>query len=255
MLTEFKLEKKKKKAPPSNVISGIFKGTTIFVGSVLDGVSGVVIKPIVGAKDGVKGVTKGIGKGILGLICKPIAGSIDMVTYTVRGIGNTPGTIYVGAKKIFTRKAKRFRFDYKYAPIRPYIPGEEEEEEDNVLIGRDDDGDIYVDRKQLMEVLLKKGLGNSLSRIEESKNESSKDGDSVPNSELEFEEDVAIIIKELVRKKKLNRIIRHRADSGSEYFSCLGSVANTPSSLTNQEDIEIYLMKPVEIKQYDESSI
>jgi hypothetical protein len=94
MLTEFKLEKKKKKVPPSNVISGIFKGTTIFVGSVIDGVSGVVIKPIVGAKDGVKGVTKGIGKGILGLICKPIAGSIDMVTYTVRGIGNTPGTIF-----------------------------------------------------------------------------------------------------------------------------------------------------------------
>lgn len=64
-----KYKKKKKKAHPSNVISGVYRGTTVLIGSVVEGVAGVVVQPVVGAKKkGFKGATLGVGKGLLGLI-------------------------------------------------------------------------------------------------------------------------------------------------------------------------------------------
>uniref|UniRef100_A0A7S3J189 Uncharacterized protein n=1 Tax=Euplotes harpa TaxID=151035 RepID=A0A7S3J189_9SPIT len=124
-------KKKKKKKQPSNIISGLFSGTTIMISSIFKGVAGLVVEPYKGAKsEGVKGATLGVGKGILGLICKPIAGSIDLVTYTTRGIGNTPGTIFVGAKKIFKKKRKCVKLQHEYPDICPYIPEEEDEEEE-----------------------------------------------------------------------------------------------------------------------------
>ncbi|XP_067142942.1 intermembrane lipid transfer protein VPS13A-like isoform X2 [Centruroides vittatus] len=58
-----------------------------FVLGVALGLSGVIVKPIVGAQqEGVEGFFKGIGKGIMGLITKPAGGVIDMVSMAFDGI-------------------------------------------------------------------------------------------------------------------------------------------------------------------------
>ena len=129
------------------------------ISSIFQGVAGLVVEPIKGAKsNGVKGASLGVGKGILGLIWKPIAGSIDFVTQTARGIGNTPGTIYVGAKKIFKRKMKRIKISYEYPAIRPYIPDENIEEEKDIYIGEDEEGEIYLNKSQLKLILQQHGI-------------------------------------------------------------------------------------------------
>jgi vacuolar protein sorting-associated protein 13A/C len=49
--------------------------------SVVDGVSGVITKPISGAKqEGVEGFFKGVGKGVVGLVARPAAGVIDFAS-------------------------------------------------------------------------------------------------------------------------------------------------------------------------------
>lgn len=63
-----------------------------FVLGVALGLSGVVVKPIIGRgaagaqQEGVEGFFKGIGKGIMGLITKPAGGVIDMVSMAFDGI-------------------------------------------------------------------------------------------------------------------------------------------------------------------------
>lgn len=47
----------------------------------MDGVSGVILKPISGAKqEGVEGFFKGVGKGVMGLVTRPTAGVIDFAS-------------------------------------------------------------------------------------------------------------------------------------------------------------------------------
>jgi vacuolar protein sorting-associated protein 13A/C len=51
------------------------------VQGVVDGVSGVILKPISGAKqEGVEGFFKGVGKGVMGLVTRPTAGVIDFAS-------------------------------------------------------------------------------------------------------------------------------------------------------------------------------
>lgn len=48
---------------------------------VVDGVSGVFLKPISGAKkEGVEGFFKGMGKGVVGLVARPTSGIIDFAS-------------------------------------------------------------------------------------------------------------------------------------------------------------------------------
>ena len=47
------------------------------------GVSGIITKPIEGAKeDGLAGFGKGIGKGLLGTVVKPVSGVVELVSKT-----------------------------------------------------------------------------------------------------------------------------------------------------------------------------
>lgn len=119
----------KKRPVPSNMVSGMAYGTKSMIENVVSAVVGVVMEPYKGAKTGgVKGGAVGFGKGILGLICKPVAGTIDLVTQTTRGISNTPMTMYVGLSKLIKvrRLGRRRLLNYRYPPIRPYIPTDEE---------------------------------------------------------------------------------------------------------------------------------
>lgn len=68
---------------PANLQEGLARSGKGLVMGVFDGVTGVITKPITGAKeDGVGGFFKGIGKGAVGLITKPTSGVIDFASGT-----------------------------------------------------------------------------------------------------------------------------------------------------------------------------
>jgi vacuolar protein sorting-associated protein 13A/C len=54
---------------------------------VFDGVTGIVRKPIEGAKkEGVEGFFKGVGKGLVGVVTRPTSGVIDFASSSFEGI-------------------------------------------------------------------------------------------------------------------------------------------------------------------------
>ncbi|XP_023289292.1 vacuolar protein sorting-associated protein 13 isoform X2 [Orussus abietinus] len=66
---------------PANLQEGLARSGKGLVMGVYDGVTGVVMKPISGAKEeGVEGFFKGIGKGMVGLVTRPTAGVIDFAS-------------------------------------------------------------------------------------------------------------------------------------------------------------------------------
>ena len=65
------------------------RGGKNFLKGVTEGISGVVMKPIRGAKDdGAVGFFKGVGKGLIGVVARPVSGSLDLVSTTAEGIKN-----------------------------------------------------------------------------------------------------------------------------------------------------------------------
>lgn len=53
----------------------------------MQGVTGVVTKPIEGArKDGVEGFFKGVGKGLIGVVTRPVSGVVDFASSSFEGI-------------------------------------------------------------------------------------------------------------------------------------------------------------------------
>ena len=56
-------------------MDGLAKGGKAFGKSLLGGITGIVTKPVEGAKKGgVGGFFKGMGKGVIGVVAKPVAG-------------------------------------------------------------------------------------------------------------------------------------------------------------------------------------
>jgi len=76
------------------LLKGLESGMQKLVNGILDGVTGVVSKPIRGAeRNGLEGFAKGVGKGLLGLIMKPVVGATDLITDTLMGVkGSVEGT-------------------------------------------------------------------------------------------------------------------------------------------------------------------
>lgn len=69
---------------------GVESAVVKLISGVLEGVTGIVQKPIRGAeKDGVEGFAKGIGKGLLGLLVKPVIGLSDAATDVMIGVKGT----------------------------------------------------------------------------------------------------------------------------------------------------------------------
>lgn len=66
---------------PANLQEGLARSGKGLVMGVFDGVTGVITKPIDGAKsDGVGGFFKGLGKGAVGLVARPTAGIVDFAS-------------------------------------------------------------------------------------------------------------------------------------------------------------------------------
>lgn len=86
-----------KRNKPQNVQEGVMQGGKGFVRGFVSGISGIVTKPIEGAKnDGAEGFLKGIGKGIAGVFTKPVGGVVDLASSTLAGIkGGIKGSSFV----------------------------------------------------------------------------------------------------------------------------------------------------------------
>ncbi|XP_068984481.1 intermembrane lipid transfer protein Vps13 isoform X1 [Bombus flavifrons] len=106
---------------PANLQEGLARSGKGLIMGVVDGVTGVVMKPISGAKEeGVEGFFKGFGKGMVGLVTRPTAGVIDFASGSF------------GAVKRATelneevKKVRPSRFLQLDCLVRPYVRDEAE---------------------------------------------------------------------------------------------------------------------------------
>lgn len=91
--SEFQKERRwnqRKRNQPRHAISGVATGAKSLVSSIASGITGIVERPIEGAKhSGIPGLIKGIGKGIVGAVTKPVVGVFDLASSLTEGIKNT----------------------------------------------------------------------------------------------------------------------------------------------------------------------
>ncbi|KAM5292524.1 intermembrane lipid transfer protein VPS13C [Ctenodactylus gundi] len=72
---------------PKDFGDSLAKGGKGFLRGVVGGVTGIITKPVEGAKkEGAAGFFKGIGKGLVGAVARPTGGIIDMASSTFQGI-------------------------------------------------------------------------------------------------------------------------------------------------------------------------
>lgn len=72
---------------PRHALSGVSTGVQQLYSGFKSGLTGVVDKPMEGAKEGgIGGFFKGVGVGLVGVITKPMVGLIDMTTSLTEGI-------------------------------------------------------------------------------------------------------------------------------------------------------------------------
>ncbi|KAM6942753.1 intermembrane lipid transfer protein VPS13C [Xenentodon cancila] len=73
--------------PPRDFGESLAKGGKGLLKGVVGGVTGIVTKPVEGAKkEGAAGFFKGIGKGLVGVVARPTGGIVDMASSTFQGI-------------------------------------------------------------------------------------------------------------------------------------------------------------------------
>ncbi|XP_077563183.1 vacuolar protein sorting 13C isoform X2 [Haemaphysalis longicornis] len=66
---------------PNDIAEGIAQGGRDLVMGVYEGVTGIVTKPVAGAKEeGISGFFKGVGKGLIGAVARPTAGVVDFAS-------------------------------------------------------------------------------------------------------------------------------------------------------------------------------
>ncbi|KDO31045.1 hypothetical protein SPRG_19573 [Saprolegnia parasitica CBS 223.65] len=75
---------------PRHVPEGLLQGGVLLGKSLVNGVSGLVTKPMQGAKDdGFKGFAKGVGQGTLGLVASPLIGTLGVIEKLSQSVHNT----------------------------------------------------------------------------------------------------------------------------------------------------------------------
>ncbi|CAL1529957.1 unnamed protein product [Lymnaea stagnalis] len=115
---------------PATATEGFARGGKGLVMGVFDGVTGIVRKPVEGAKqEGVAGFFKGVGKGLVGVVTRPTSGVVDFASSSLEGIRR----ITDFSEEIHRlRPPRRFNKD---GIVRPYI--QEEAEGYNLLLETD----------------------------------------------------------------------------------------------------------------------
>nr|CAD7395131.1 unnamed protein product [Timema poppensis] len=126
---------------PANVQMGLARSGKGLVMGVVDGVSGVIMKPISGAREeGIEGFFKGVGKGMMGLVTRPTAGVIDFASGSLDAVKRATE---MGDEVTRLRSPRFFQQD---GLVRPYV---KLEAEGNKLLHELDKGryantDVYV---------------------------------------------------------------------------------------------------------------
>ncbi|XP_029702157.1 vacuolar protein sorting-associated protein 13C isoform X2 [Takifugu rubripes] len=105
--------------PPKDFAESLAKGGKGLLKGVVGGVTGIVTKPVEGAKkEGASGFFKGIGKGLVGVVARPTGGIVDMASSTFQGIQRVAESTEEVTK---LRPARLIKED---GIIRPYDPTE-----------------------------------------------------------------------------------------------------------------------------------
>ncbi|XP_078536950.1 intermembrane lipid transfer protein VPS13C isoform X2 [Lissotriton helveticus] len=106
---------------PKDFGDSLAKGGKGFLRGVVGGVTGIITKPVEGAKkEGAAGFFKGIGKGLVGVVARPTGGIIDMASSTFQGIQR------VAESTEDVVKLRAPRFIHEDGIIRPYDQSEAE---------------------------------------------------------------------------------------------------------------------------------
>uniref|UniRef100_A0A8C1KH40 Vacuolar protein sorting 13 homolog C n=1 Tax=Cyprinus carpio TaxID=7962 RepID=A0A8C1KH40_CYPCA len=107
--------------PTKDFGESLAKGGKGFLKGVVGGVTGIVTKPVEGAKkEGAAGFFKGIGKGLVGVVARPTGGIIDMASSTFQGIQR------VAESTDEVTKLRPVRLIQEDGIIRPYNQHESE---------------------------------------------------------------------------------------------------------------------------------
>uniref|UniRef100_H3CXZ0 Vacuolar protein sorting 13 homolog C n=1 Tax=Tetraodon nigroviridis TaxID=99883 RepID=H3CXZ0_TETNG len=105
--------------PPKDFAESLAKGGKGLLKGVVGGVTGIVTKPVEGAKkEGATGFFKGIGKGLVGVVARPTGGIVDMASSTFQGIQR------VAESTEEVTKLRPVRLIREDGVIRPYDPTE-----------------------------------------------------------------------------------------------------------------------------------
>mmetsp|Transcript_13017 Transcript_13017/g.23621 ORF Transcript_13017/g.23621 Transcript_13017/m.23621 type:complete len:285 (-) Transcript_13017:1124-1978(-) len=109
-------------AKAATILKGLESGIHKLVNGVLEGVTGVVSKPIRGAeRSGLEGFAKGVGKGLLGLIMKPVIGTTDLLTDTLIGVkGSIEGDNSQGMLSLYSQVRPRRALYGRDRVVKPY---------------------------------------------------------------------------------------------------------------------------------------
>uniref|UniRef100_A0A914WWB3 Uncharacterized protein n=1 Tax=Plectus sambesii TaxID=2011161 RepID=A0A914WWB3_9BILA len=133
---------------PQNFGQGMVRGAEGLGQGVFDGVTGVFLKPIEGAREGgVGGFAKGVGKGLLGAVVRPVSGVVDAVSSSLDAVRTVTST---------DQEVKKLRPPRYIQPdhiIRPYY---RIEAEGNKLLHETDKGayaatDAYIAHSAVAE--------------------------------------------------------------------------------------------------------
>ncbi|XP_012058655.1 PREDICTED: vacuolar protein sorting-associated protein 13C [Atta cephalotes] len=190
---------------PANLQEGLARSGKGLVMGVVDGVTGVVMKPLSGAKEeGVEGFFKGFGKGVVGLVTRPTAGVIDFAS------GSFGAVRRATELNEETKRVRSPRFLQPDSLVRPYI--KDEAEGNKILLelekGKYAHTDVYV-----YHVFINKDVllftDKRLSYLERSdlfggwRIDWSHTWNEFSESAKVVEKGVQIFIKDISRKKKL----------------------------------------------------
>ncbi|CAF0751812.1 unnamed protein product [Rotaria sordida] len=116
---DYKVSRMKRQEPATKGRTEIaIEGKNVVMGFV-EGVKGVVTKPVSGAKEsGASGFVKGLGKGFLGLVTRPTGGIVDFTSTSLDLLKRT------AQQEDIVRRVRYPRHVGRDGLVRPYIPHE-----------------------------------------------------------------------------------------------------------------------------------
>ncbi|XP_034653735.1 vacuolar protein sorting-associated protein 13 [Drosophila subobscura] len=104
---------------PKNFHEGLARSSKGLVMGFVDGVTGVVTKPVSGARDhGVEGFFKGLGKGAIGLVARPTAGVVDFASGSFEAVKRATEA------NEDVKRLRPTRFQHHDHVLRPYCYNE-----------------------------------------------------------------------------------------------------------------------------------